>query len=336
MFEPETVIGINENVESNNKCILLGYDKIPEEKGNESEFEEAEEEDLDENMVNEMRKRARINEYKKKIRSKMEKISEDSELYENSEEIIYEKDRNSNFGRILNITPCSKYTDNNLNKTGYIKTFSNEFITKNNYNLTETNKDIIRKYNQKNKIKFPSNNNNIKSNTNNFITKPNNIKYINNKFQHKNSSNNSMDMNNYANNTSFPNSNNSKTYIENKNKLTKNKANRLNKNINDNKNIPKNNPNKLNKKIRTNKSRDSSIRKKKQNIKDIIPEKNKENIIMRNKENELDLIMNDLTNEEEILEINKKPDNLELKKNIIEILFMIHLTKIICSLKKSN
>ena len=261
-----------------------------------------------------MRKRARINEYKKKIRSKMEKISEDSELYENSEEIIYEKDRNSNFGRILNITPCSKYTDNNLNKTGYIKTFSNEFITKNNYNLTETNKDIIRKDNQKNQIKFPSNNINIKSNTNNFITKPNNIIYINNKFQHKNSSNNSMDMNNYANNTSFPNSNNSKTYIENKNKLTKNKANRLNKNINDNKNLPKNNPNKLNKKIRTNKSGDSSIRKKKQNIKDIIPEKNKENIIMRNKENELDLTMNELTNEEEILEINKKPDNLELKK----------------------
>ena len=60
MFEPETVMGIKENVENDNKCILLGYDKIPEEKGIESEFEEAEEEDLDENMVNEMRKRMNI------------------------------------------------------------------------------------------------------------------------------------------------------------------------------------------------------------------------------------------------------------------------------------
>ena len=312
MYEPGTIKIINDELENKNKYILLGYDKIPEEKENEYELEEEEDEDtdenIDENIINNINntniKREKINEYKNKIR---DKINQNPEIYRNNEKTFYNRDKDNNYGKMLNITPFTKYTDNNLNKPGYIKTFSNNYNTKNNNNMIVTNKDILRKSNNKNQTKFNNNKTATRQNTNNFNTRPNN-----------NDINTSrISKNNYGNNVSFTNSNISNNNFgenKNKNKSIKNKTNKQNNNIKiNNKLITKENPNKDNKKLRINKNKSTDLNNKKIKIKinDINPKKNKDIIIMRNIKDELNI--DDISNEDEIIELNKKPDNLALK-----------------------
>ena len=96
MYEPGTIKIINDELENKNKYILLGYDKIPEEKENEYELEEEEDEDNDENIneniINNINntniKREKINEYKNKIR---DKINQNPEIYRNNEKIFYKR-----------------------------------------------------------------------------------------------------------------------------------------------------------------------------------------------------------------------------------------------------
>ena len=114
MYQPETISEVSDQLENNNnnKCIVLGYDKIPEEKETEYEFEEEEENDnLD--IINkknkEKLKKEKINDYKTKIKNKIDEINQNSENYQN----IENANNLENFGTILNISPFSKYKNNN-------------------------------------------------------------------------------------------------------------------------------------------------------------------------------------------------------------------------------
>ena len=304
MYEPELIKEINEGKENNNKCLLLGYEKIDEEKENEDEFEEEEDENININNINDINKKIKeekIDEYKNKITKKIEEINQAKTFYENknSEKIIYdkEKDKNWNFRRRFNITPRSNNITN-LNKTSYIKTLSDENSSKNNYNLTETNKNTFTKYNnnKNNIVNFPVNNfiNKRKENNDNKYVK--NIKYKNNNYENNN---------NYDNNCNNNFSNKNNNYYVNQNQLSDNKKNKILLN-NENK---KENKNKNKIIISKSNNTTNNVIKNKKNVK----KNKKEKSIDKNKNNNKDIgnISND---KEEIIEINKKPDNLELKK----------------------
>ena len=189
MYKPEIINELNEDKENKNKCILLGYEKIKEEKENELENEdEDEDKSFDGDKKNkEILKREKVKEYKNKINKKIKKINE-NQINKISEKVIYDRDKNSIFGRTPITTPISNY-NNNMNKTNYIQNFSNyNFSTKNNNILTETNNNNSFK---KNKIKFPQNK--LIDNSSNFDNTIPNKKNIN--FE--------TNLNNYGNNNSF-------------------------------------------------------------------------------------------------------------------------------------
>jgi len=293
MYKPETITEINNDIENNNKCILLGYEQIPEEKENEYEYEyEYKYEEGEENNIDISKKEKIEKEKKIEYKNRLFQINENTQNHKKSK-MNYNKDKNLNFKRLL--TPYAGFkNDNYLNKTSYIKTFSNEINSTNNYNLTE--KNIIKKYNKNNIIQFPKNKNNFNAT----IEPDNNNKYeYNNKYNNTNINNN----NNYENNISFSNNNNNNNnnINNNNNKTTKRKINnknnlKINNDFisNNKKNLNPGYKNKTNKKINNDNNNNKRV--------NLIANKSIENI-------------NNITNEEEdIIKINKKPDNLEIKK----------------------
>ena len=233
MYEPEIITELNEDLENKNKCIVLGYEKIPEEKENELEFEADDDINYENNVNNinnikkEILKKEKIKEYKNKINNKIREIDENR----SSEEIIYDKDKNSIFGRTPNITPSSNY-NNYIDKSSFMQAYSNYNISNKNNILTETNKSK-----KKNKIQFPKNN---------FID--NNSNFYNSSKNRKNT-NFETNINNYGNNNSFASNNkniknnkykNNNTYRKNNGLLMNNKKKNINnvekKNIKDNRN----------------------------------------------------------------------------------------------------
>ena len=131
MFEPESVTEINKD-ESINKCVLLGYEKIPEEQ--EYEFNIIDNNSNNPSSINDEKTiEEKIRDYKNKIVNTMEDINENDEIIENKKNNNKIRNRNKN---IESFTPNFNYNDDNYsNKMDYIKTFSNETTTCPNNNI---------------------------------------------------------------------------------------------------------------------------------------------------------------------------------------------------------
>ena len=302
MFEPEIVTEINKDNESINKCVLLGYEKIPEE--NEFIFKEK---NINNSSINDEKSlKEKIMDYKNKITDKIEEINEYDEIKDNNK---YNINNNNNNGKITNITPYANFNDNYFTKIDNINTFSDETKNKNK-NKTGTNKNnlrggkntLLQNYN-KMKIIFPNNTHY------NHINNSQDRIYSNNDYK----INEKISRNKKKNKT---NKNNEKKYI-NLNKNRNIKKNDNNNKIDFSKSIERykyplkdiDNENKI-KLIKKNKSIDNNNMRNKKNYNNNKDNK-KEIIIMKKNE---DIINDDNQQmEEEIIQINKKPENLETK-----------------------
>ena len=279
------------------------------------------------NRNNEMSKKEKINEFKNKIND----LAERNNLNKKPNNIGFkpkkEKGRNYNFGRLnipnipnmTNITPTSNnYNDNYMNKTSYNKTIFNGYNTKNNFIDNE-------KYPKKNKIQFPKNIINNNSNTGNKINN-----FINNNQQNNNRNKNNYEFNNalhgntinYDNDYNNPYNNDNYNYNNN----NSNKGYNTGKNIMVNKNKQPKSLKKTNK-PKLNNNYNKFLTNNKNNLKPKSQNKINNKIYnnnINNKDNDdkkeifiIDLFGNpkdDESNEKEIVEVNKIPDNLEMKK----------------------
>ena len=151
MFEPEIVTEINKDNESINKCVLLGYEKIPEE--NELIIKEK---NINNPSINDEKSlKEKIMDYKNKIMDKIEEINEYDEIKDNNK-----YNNNNNNGKITNITPYANFNDNYFSKIDNINTFSDENKNKNKTNINKNNlrggkNNLLQNYN-KMKIIFPN------------------------------------------------------------------------------------------------------------------------------------------------------------------------------------
>ncbi len=327
MFEPESVTEINKD-ESINKCVLLGYEKIPEEQ--EYEFNIIDNNDNnnsnpssinDEKTIEE-----KIRDYKNKIVNTMEDISENDEIIENKKNNNKIRNRNKN---IESFTPNFNYNDDNYsNKMDYIKTFSNETTTcPNNNILTEMSEYKLQNSNRK-QIQFPKNshykNNYINKNQDSIYSNNDdniniNEKYLINKNNKKNKKTEKKEINNKK--RSIKKNNNLKidNTIDSTKRKNYTKQFTFNNKDKDNDN-DYNDGNKM-KLIKKNKNKDkdnNNSNKRVINNKEIINNKgsindkdNKKKIIKISNYEEEEDINDNQSMKKEIIEVNKKPDNIE-------------------------